>query len=79
MFRLEWCTNSYNVQHGWDSGNRPHKNGTKVRVIDQDGNEKIFDSIRQCGEALHLDRHKIARILKGEFVNHYDYQFDYVM
>lgn len=57
----------------------PHKNGTKVRVIDQDGNEKIFDSIRQCGEALHLDRHKIARILKGEFVNHYDYQFDYVM
>lgn len=76
---LEWCTNSYNVQHGWDSGNRTHKNGTKVRVIDQDGNEKIFDSIRQCGEALHLDRHKIARILKGEFVNHYDYQFDYVM
>ena len=29
---LEWRTNSYNVQHGWDSGNRTHKNNTKVRV-----------------------------------------------
>lgn len=27
---LEWCTNSYNVKHGWDSGNRIHHNNTKV-------------------------------------------------
>lgn len=29
MFRLEWCTNSYNVQHGWDSGNRPPQEWNK--------------------------------------------------
>ena len=45
---LEWCTNSQNVYHGWHSGNRTHKNKTKVSVY------------------LKIDRHKVARILKGE-------------
>jgi len=76
---LEWCTNSYNVQHGWDSGNRTYKNNTKVQAEDIDGNKYIFDSIRKLGEALHLDRHKVARILKGEILNHYKYKFSYVM
>lgn len=76
---LEWCTNSYNVQHGWNSGNRIHKNNTKVRAIDEDGNVHVYGSIRQCGDDLHLDRHKVARILKGEIANRYNYQFDYVM
>lgn len=76
---LEWCTNSYNVKHGWDSGNRIHKNGTKVKATDDKGCEYYFNSIRECGKKLHLDRHKIARILKGEILNHYNYTFDYVM
>ena len=25
LSNLEWCTNSYNVKHGWQSGNRTHK------------------------------------------------------
>lgn len=76
---LEWCTNSYNVKHGWDSGNRTHKNKTKVKAVDSVGNEYYFNSIRECGKFLHVDRHKVARILKGEIPNHYEYDFDYVM
>lgn len=74
---LEWCTNSYNVAHGWHSGNRIHKNNTHVIVEDKDGNKTEFDSIRKLSEALHLDRHKVARILKGEIDNRYDYKFCY--
>lgn len=76
---LEWCTNSYNVKHGWESGNRTHKNRTKVKAIDKEGNIYFFNSIRELGKTLNLDRHKVARILKGELNNHYDYEFDYVM
>lgn len=67
LSNLEWCTNSYNVYHGWHSGNRIHKNNTKVIVFDLNNNEiGRYGSIRKCGEALHLDRHKIARVLNGE-------------
>lgn len=76
---LEWCINAYNVKHGWNSGNRTHKNRTKVKATDRNGNEYYFDSIRECGKTLHVDRHKVARILKGEVQNFYDYDFDYVM
>lgn len=76
---LEWCTNSYNVQHGWDSGNRTHKNNTSVLVKDNDGIIGVYKSIRECGRELHLDRHKIARVLKGELREDYlGYSFSYV-
>lgn len=77
---LEWCSNAYNVQHGWDSGNRTHKNNTGVKVTSLDGTIQEFMSIRQTGKALNLDRHKIARILKGELRSDYynDYRFEYV-
>lgn len=75
---LEWCTNSYNVKHGWESGNRTHKNRTKVKAIDKEGKEYCFNSIRELGESLKLDRHKVARILKGELKNNYDYKFEYM-
>lgn len=69
---LEWCTNSYNVYHGWHSGNRTHKN--KTHVIVKDLNNKLigeYNSIRECSRELHLDRHKIARVLKGELRKDY--------
>lgn len=79
LSNLEWCTNSYNVKHGWDSGNRTHKNHTKVKVIDYNNNKTYeFTSIRKLSEELNLDRHKVARILKGELFNHYDYLFSYI-
>lgn len=78
LSNLEWCTNSMNVKHGWDSGNRTHKNNTAVAVYDQDGNLlKVCKSIREVASNFPVDRHKVARILKGEYVNHYPYKFEY--
>lgn len=77
---LEWCTNSYNVKHGWDSGNRTHHNNTAIKV-ETLNNEEIgkYNSIRECSRELHLDRHKIARILKGELRKDYlGYLFSYI-
>lgn len=77
---LEWCTNSENVYHGWHSGNRTHKNNTAVKVIDKNGNViGKYSSIRKCSEALNMDRHKIARALKGELQAGYlNYYFSYI-
>lgn len=78
---LEWCSNSHNVKHGWHSGNRTHKNRTKLRAISLIDNKTYdFSSIRECGKFLHLDRHKIARILKGELKreNYGGYSFLYL-
>lgn len=80
LSNLEWCTNSYNVYHGWHSGNRTHKNNTHVLVSDPISNNIIgrFKSIRECGETLKVDRHKVARILKGELPEDYlEYRFSY--
>lgn len=75
---LEWCTNSENVKHGWNSGNRTHKNNTHVVVYDLNGNYiDTFTSLRKLAETLSLDRHKVARILKGEYKNNYPYVFEY--
>lgn len=76
---LEWCTNSYNVQHGWDNGNRTHKNNTGVLVKNNDNIVEVYKSIRECGRELHLDRHKVARVLNGELREDYlGYSFSYV-
>lgn len=77
---LEWCSNSYNVQHGWDSGNRTHKNNTAIRSIDINGEIRNFSSIREAGKQLNIDRHKIARVLKGELRPDYfkQYKFEYI-
>ena len=76
---LEWCTNSYNVKHCWDSGNRIHKNNTKINVYDLENNFiETFKSMRECGSKLSIDRHKIARVLKGELKEDYlGYLFRY--
>ena len=75
---LEWCTNSENIKHGWDSGNRTHKNNTHVIVYDLYGNYVgTFTSLRKLAEKLKVDRHVVARILKGERKNNYPYVFEY--
>lgn len=55
------------------------KNRTKVFVFDFDNNiVDSFSSIRECGRVLNLDRHKIARVLKGELPKNYlGYYFSY--
>lgn len=75
---LEWCTNSQNVKHSWDSGNRVHNHNTKVNVFNDKGEYvTTCDSIREVGKRFHVDRHKVARILKGERENYYNYSFEY--
>ena len=79
LSNLEWCTNSYNVKHCWDSGKRIHKNNTAIRAILDGKIVGEFNSIRECGRTLNLDRHKIARVLKGELPKDYlGYLFSYV-
>ena len=74
---LEWCTNSANVKHGWDSGNRSHKNNTEVCAY-KDGNMiGEWKSIRSMCAELKINRHKVARILKGEVKNNFEYDFRY--
>ena len=77
---LEWCTNSYNVFQSWHDGNFRHKQSTKLKVEDLKHNHiENYKSIRECGKSLHLDRHKIARVLKGELKEDYlGYLFSYI-
>lgn len=42
------------------------------------GEEYIFKSIRSCAKELKLNRKTIASILKGDKVNNYDYDFEYL-
>ena len=75
---LEWCTNSYNVQHSYNNGNNTDKISVRVETLD---NKIIgeYESIRKCSKALNLDRHKISRVLKGELREDYlGYIFSYI-
>lgn len=74
---IEWCTNSQNVYHGWHSGNRTHKNKTKVSVYLNNEFINTYSFIRELSKDLKIDRHKVARILKGELKNCYKYKFIY--
>ena len=75
---LEWCSNSENVKHGWESGNRIHRDKTSVVVYNL--NKELigsWDSLRQMAVELKVDRHRVARILKQETKNNYPYIFEY--
>lgn len=74
---LEWCTNSYNVQHSYNNGNTTNSN--PIIVFKNDKFFKEYNSIRECCKDICLDRHKVSRILKGELKENYfkDYIFKY--
>lgn len=70
--------NSYNVQHSYNNGNNTDKINVRVETLD---NKIIreYESIRKCSKELHLDRHKISRVLKGELRKDYlGYIFSYI-
>src|SRR5574344_1886834 len=78
LSNLEWCSNSQNVKHGWDNG-RNIKWRIKVKAINKETKETFSaDSIKELSKILHLDRHKVSRILKGEYKNVYMYDFQYI-
>ncbi len=78
---LEWCTNSENTQHGYDS-NLYHSKRRKigVKAIHKKTKEVfIFSSIRECSEKLSLNRKTISAILFDNKTNNYDYIFEAIL
>lgn len=70
---LQWCTNSYNTKKGYMEceNHLPHRISIYYK-------NETYKSIRECCKHLSLDRHKVARIIKGELPNDYlkDMVFD---
>ena len=75
LSNLEWCTNSENVKQYWDKAPIRRQHRTEIVVKDKNGYFKKYPSIRKLSEDLNIDRHKVARIIKGEIRNRYDYDF----
>ena len=77
---LEWISNSDNTKHAYESGlYNSNKRSHKIKVTDKKTRvETIYKSIRNCSEALSLNRKTITSILKGQKVNNYPYEFKYV-
>lgn len=76
---LEWCTNSYNTQEGYNN-NLYHskKRSHAVKAIHKETKEEFnFKSIRECSEKLQLNRKTITVILKNNKTNNYPYDFFY--
>lgn len=71
---LEWCNNSQNIQHSYNTL-RNNSNPIKIKAVDKQGNEFIFDSIRQCSNELNINRKTLSSILKQNKNNNYDYNF----
>ena len=85
---LEWCTKSENMRHAYDTGlakphasygMRGHKNpnggrkGIKV-MISETG--EIFDSIKDCAEAINGRDRGICDCLNGRQCTHRGYHFE---
>jgi hypothetical protein len=78
---LEWCTNSYNTQEGYDKGlyHSKHRCNPIVATHKNTGVKYKFKSIRECADQLNLNRKTITSILKGcKETNNYEYDFEYI-
>lgn len=81
MTNLEWCSNSYNTQQGYDKKlYHNHHRSHAIMVINKETKCTFeFPSIRSCAEALGLNRKTITGILKGtKKTNNYQYEFEYI-
>lgn len=77
---LEWCTNSENTQHGYDS-NLYHSKRRSIKIKATHKvtkKEFIFPSIRACSKSLSLNRKTISAILYDNKTNNYDYYFEII-
>lgn len=78
---LEWVTNSYNTQQGYDMGMyHSTKRSHPIKVINKITKKEFkFNSIRECAKILKLNRKTITSILKRDKkTNNYDYEFEYL-
>ena len=77
---LEWVTNSYNTQDGYNNGYyHSYHRSHKIKAIHKISKEEIvFVSIRECSANLGLNRKTLTNILKGIKTNNYPYIFEYI-
>lgn len=79
---LEWVSNSYNTQHGYDNGLYKFKTRCHAINVYEKPNHKFYKrykSIRSMCEELHINRKTVTMILKQEKItNNYNYEFEYV-
>ncbi len=72
---LEWCTQSENVQHAYDTGLRLPPHMKAVRIIETN---EMFQSISECARAINGNRENIRSCLFGRRKRHLGYTFEYV-
>ena len=77
LINLEYMSNSENTKHGYDNGFYRSRSKLPVIVIDKDGIESEFTSIRGLSRELGLNRKTVSSILNSGRKNNYDYTFRY--
>lgn len=77
LVNLEYMSNSENTKHGYDNGFYRSRSNLPVIVIDKDGKEAEFTSIRGLSRELGLNRKTVSSILNSGRNNNYDYTFKY--
>lgn len=47
-------------------------------MIDKNGNEECFSSIKECAEKTNLDSRQIIKVLKNVIRTHHGFKFEYI-
>lgn len=61
---LEWCSQKYNIHHAWNNG-LCDKRKIKVLCINKDGEETIYNSIKEASLSINVAESQICNYLKG--------------
>lgn len=85
---LEWVTSSENCRHAWDNGlikpsysmlgkKNPNggRKGKPIRIVETN---QIFNTLKECEEAINGNNRHINDCLRGRQQTHRGYHFEYV-
>lgn len=62
-YNLEWVTRSENDLHAYRNNLRFCNNAIKIKSIDKDGKETIYNSLTEAQRVTGIDRHKIRKLV----------------